>query len=321
MVDRILGGIERHIRNVLWQDGHRVFGRRIAEEQDATDGLLPITRSHHVDRPSGRTYDVEAYGETFRRNAIETGSEGPLGHCHHGIGVYVDHTGLGGRVLVDGHAMPEVSRLLVEGDESGRPDARPDRIHTPQLVAHLVWVVQVTEPRPDPVVFGRSQLFVDSVIEAGNHCPLKAFVRIRKRIGTTLPVEELVHMKDPEVRAVDALLVHTPDEGVIFVAGTRGKDPRGGETGRVVLGDLVGHHAYVINRRNQIRFVGLKLLEGHHDALLLGNAQNRTKGISATSERLLPRQIAQPAAAVYENAITAHVSSQRPGQCCPIRWR
>ena len=120
------------------------------------------------------------------------------------------------------------------------------------------------------MVLGRAQLGVDLVVEAGQHGALEALVGVGHGVGAALPVEELVHVEDPEVGAVDAFLVDAADEDVVLVGGSGGQDPLGGQPRLVVCDDLVGHH----------------VADGDHHVVLLG--KDLELGLEVAALELLP---------------------------------
>ena len=78
-------------------------------------------------------------------------------------------------------------------------------------------------------------------MEASEHGALKALIGIGYRVRTALPIEEFVHVEDPEVLAVNALLVNTTNEGVVLIAWSSRKDPFCWKTLGIVLFNLIGH--------------------------------------------------------------------------------
>ena len=71
--------------------------------------------------------------------------------------------------------------------------------------------------------------------------------------------------------------------------------------------DGLEHPTHVGEGRDEVAFVGLELLEGHDDALRLGEVADGRQGVHATLERLLARQAPQAAARVDEDAAAAQL--------------
>ena len=85
-------------------------------------------------------------------------------------------------------------------------------------------------------------LRVNAAVEAGIHGAFQALVSIGYGIGTAFPVQELVHVEDPQILQADALFVHAVNKNIILVGGAGGQHPFGNLALSVVGDDFVRHH-------------------------------------------------------------------------------
>ena len=66
-------------------------------------------------------------------------------------------------------------------------------------MAQVVGIVQIVDTGPDPLVLRHVQFRIDAAVEAGVHGALQALISVAYRERTPLPIQEIVHVKYPEI--------------------------------------------------------------------------------------------------------------------------